>query len=913
MNKKRSLTLALLALSLGLAACGGKPGDTTRRSHSSTPNSGGQVTGELADGVFDYTAADQDTKTDILAHLEGYALRNHLAGIPLYDDASYEQFSQRIALPTTTYITNYGFGTFHGDLDASGKMYTGAIDEPVSEWKSYFHSYTTSDTGTFNYWDSTGADVADRSGMITSSYFDVDMNEAKNDYVWKAGLSMTDAPIMLSRTDNADGTHSFTEVTDSTVVANSTSKYWRVKLHTGAGYTYAVPSTSKHYSTYNGREIALEDYITPYWAMLSGRLSRWSGLSTDASGFEGVLSYVNSGSNSRAPFGVKGETGGSTTNLGIQINYDENALDFTFITPKTQSGAMLNLSSGLYSPIPYDFLKAIGGSKKFGVRGADATVTNNTTRNLDNIIVCGPYIPVYWQTNKSLVYKKNADYYNATDYHFDGVTEDVFTGTNADVTAYNAFLANKLDEVSIPSSQITNHKNDPHVYRTEGSTIIKMNINSCTDEEWDYYFGENGTIKKHAKTARWDVKPIMSNDDFLNGFFYAVDRETLAAQSGRNSALGYLSNAYMIDPNGKVPYRDSEKGKAVIGQYTEAAGNKYAYSPALAGELFSRAINTLLSQGSDVLNDGAKITLTCYYRYQDTIDNIGKYLKNSVETAFNTCQAAKDHKITLNLDLKVAGSNYTDCYNKMDEGIYDFAEGAISGNVLDPLNFMNTICTDSLAQGFCLNWGTITAKVDANDPLEYAGKVWSYDALWSAANSMTIVEKGVASTMGANAAVVDEVPFPSAPDYVVVNGIDEESWAGDSRYVSVVASYPPLTDKEGNSIWHFEYSDSYNAAILCSESTNFQSGYYLQSSAAEWVDYTEEGYGFIRLRILKSAIQDIAQQCSTSLGTDINYFAVQFSFSYTYTNSQGIEMEKITIVEAMGSLSDFSGLTPVTK
>ena len=835
-----------LASMLILTSCGGGGGSPAASSSASIETSSAEHTSsetssasssdtpreDLAEGVFNYSGADNQTRTELLAALESYAMQHHLAGIPLYDDASYQQFSNRITLKSEKYIPNYGFGVGESSLDPTKTMYNGMMpDTERAEWKSYFHDYTTVDSGTFNFWNSTGSDVSSRNGMITSGYFEVEMTSDKTDYQWKGGLSKTDAPIMLDAEGN-----------EIEYAEGATSRFWRIKLKTGAdGLKYTVPETSKWFGEFDGLDVALEDYLTPFKALLDNRLARWTELAQDSSGFAGVSTYVYGGKHDEEAW----------SKVGIQVNKEEGSMDFEFISPKTRSYAMTNLSSGLYSPVPASFISKIGGATRFGQRGTGA----DYTKVLDNIISVGPYVPEYWQENKSLVYKRNPRYYDIENIHYDGVSEAVFTGTDAEKQAYQAFLANQLDEVTIPSSFLKDHKNDPNVYRTLGSSILKMNVNSCTEEEWEYFFGENGTMSshRHKKDNYWDVKPIMSNDDFLDGFFFAIDRKTLAEDAGRNPAIGYLGNGYMMDPDGRQAYRDTDEGKGVVQEYIDAAGNDYCYNKALAQDLFNSAIHTLMDQGA--LEEDTEIELICYYRYQETIDNVGKDLKNSVEDAFNTCDAAQSFSITLNLNLQVAGTQYTDCYSKMDNGDYDFAEGAVVGNALNPLEFMNTVCTNAKSQGFCLNWGEITEKVNMDDPLMWDGMAWSYDALWSSANSFSIVESGVLREISSN------------PRYEF-----------DGTTIDLVSDYAELFDEWGEPLFEFGIvnKDAGRPALLYSTTSEITSGVYL--SADQYSFEAENGELRFKLNY-ESARSELAGQ---------NYFCIQYTLVYTYDDGTGL-------------------------
>ncbi len=641
------------------------------------------------------------------------------------------------------------------------------------------------------------------------------------------------------------------------------SKYWRVKLKTGDdGIKYSVAETSKFYSKYNGREVELEDYLVPFQTMLDNRYVRASELGQDSSGFEGVMEYM---------YGSK-----DWSKVGIQINEEEGSLDFTFITPKTMNYARTTLSSSLYSPVPQDFIKDIGGASNYGKYVANT----DYTKTLDNIISCGPYVPESWQSGTLLVFKKNDLYYNKDKYHFKGMTEKVFNGSNADKDAYNAFLKNQLDEVTIPTGELTNHGNDETVLRTKGSTVIKLNVNSCTQEEWEYYFGENGTIYPHKSSNYWAVKPIMSNDNFLLGCYFAIDRESLAKTAGRTAALGYLSNAYTQDPDAKEFWRDTAQGKAVLAPYIESAnGNEYGYSSATAQSYFSACVEEMIASGK--MKSGQKITLTGLYRYQDSIDNIGKWVKKYIEDNFNA--VSKKYDVTLTINLEVGGTQYTDTYTKMDHGEYDFAEGAISGNVLNPLEFMNTCATDDLAQGFCLNWGDITANVNEEDPIIYDDVAWSYDALWSAANASTVVNDGVVTPIAGSVKL-------------------EEGEDGDT--VDLTAVYPDMTDDEGEDVFSFEVSQFYIATAESTSALTYV--YYIDSKNYE----IEIANGELRIEIDKDAINSQAKKCAAKDGTTQNIFYAQCTLEYSYSDGSGNKTTKYKQIYAYANLSDL-GMEPV--
>ena len=93
------------------------------------------------------------------------------------------------------------------------------------------------------------------------------------------------------------------------------------------------------------------------------------------------------------------------------------------------------------------------------------------------------------------------------------------------------------------------------------------------------------------------------------------------------------------------------------------------------------------------------------------------------------------------------GTSWSDVYYyKMMLGQFDIGFGSISGNTLDPLNFLEVLKSDN-SSGFTLNWGLDTNATDLDHLIEYDEKLWSFDALWTAADHGAYVVKGANSPL----------------------------------------------------------------------------------------------------------------------------------------------------------------------
>ena len=137
----------------------------------------------LASGGYNYASLAGEeavnTRTEILGKLEKYAMDNHLTGITLFENGGYVKYHERVTLPTTNYITGYGFG-----LLSEGSVNADLATEENPAYKRYLHSASSSDPKMINARNDTGSQVSDLEGYITGSFWGTKMNATKDQYVW---------------------------------------------------------------------------------------------------------------------------------------------------------------------------------------------------------------------------------------------------------------------------------------------------------------------------------------------------------------------------------------------------------------------------------------------------------------------------------------------------------------------------------------------------------------------------------------------------------------------------------------------------------------------------------------------------------------------------------------------------------
>ena len=716
-----------------------------------------------ADGGYNF-ASDSEARTEILGKLEEYAMSNFLTGISLFENGGYVRYSKRVNLPTKNYITGYGFGLLsEGWLDNTWTP-------SVSANKDYYRSASSSDPLDINAWMATGSQVADLNSYISTSYWGtkIDPNDPTA-YVWYPILAAEgcEDPVAIDSKGNELKTDD-----DFTTAGKSIFKKWRVYVKTDE-ISYHMPegATAAMKSKFDGRKVALEDYEFVYKLLLTGatKLTRGTELASDTSyGFKGAYSYnlrtANYGGNTQDDYdkinaawnSMKADgTLGITTSNDVKGYTGKPYIQFEFVNPIDQFTAKYTLASNLYTPIPEEFMGTIGGS----ITDDDKTIANKNWvsgaqkfgrfdgDSIANRVIClGPYHLDYWTKSQETAFKRSDDWFevSSTRYRIPGVhIRIVEAATQKPDAIYQEFLQGKLDSTGIPSSRMSERLGTD--LQTKGDSTFKLNVNACTQERWnELFYGSNGKISH--QTTQYKVKPFMSNLNFLNGLFWSIDRPTFASKRGVNPSYNYFSDAYLSDPKNGVSYNTTQAHEdAVTGFGIDVEKEDYGFNKTKAINYFRMAVNELTSEGKLKFGSSAsnptKITLNIQWMYPSDEYEYGQDIGNNIMDAFNDpAVCGKRIKLTVKHAADQIWSQVY--YDHLMIGKFDLGFGAISGNSLNPLNFMEVLRSDN-SSGFTLNWGADTGVFDEAHPIVYNNKEWSYDSLWAAADHGSIVSQGL--------------------------------------------------------------------------------------------------------------------------------------------------------------------------
>lgn len=699
-----------------------------------------------ATGGFNFSVKTTAEKTEILGKLEKYAMDSHLTGITLFENGGYVKYrqtldngSERVHLPTTKYITGYGFGLLGEGQIMNPYSYT--TDKPDHLW--YLHTATAEDPKTINAYNASGSAVSDLFSYIASGYWSTKMNSTKDGYVW--------FPCLAKDKVNGQDFNYPIAVDDSTSTLHST---WRIYVKTAVDGLKFRTMSSEH-SSFDKNDVTIDDYMFAYQMLLTGscKQKRGAEMAGDTSyGIKGARAFYNRTKNST------GEQATNTFNsmvndksIGIQKGNDTNGdyLDLTLVNPIDEETARYTLSSDLVVPLKKAFVESLVNSGDY----VDAIVNkygqfDGTKSPVETTLCCGPYMLEEWDgagDSGRIIFKKNDEWNNIEPnrYKIKGVRMRVYTGAKEDENfIYTHYQNDKdLDSTGIPTKFLSQEKGQPGVFETEGDSTFKLNVNSCSQERWDELFGENGKIQKNCS---WEVKPWMSNEDFLNGLFYSINRKQFAENRGVKPSINYFANAYLTSPSG-TSYNNSQAHKDAVADYLGSDGFGYDYGKAV--QSFRAAVNSLVSKGKIVLGtkeNPTTIKIHIRWMYQSDIKEYGDDIKQYFESAFND-ESVCGGLVKLVVE-QAAVTNWEEVYNEwLMKGQFDLGFGAISGNTFAPLNFMEVLKSDN-SSGFTLNWGADTSKVDEYHPIVYNNgdgyKTWSFDSLWEIADHGGVTNEG---------------------------------------------------------------------------------------------------------------------------------------------------------------------------
>jgi len=444
----------------------------------------------------------------------------------------------------------------------------------------------------------------------------------------------------------------------------------------------------------------------------------------------------------------------------------------------------------------------------------------------------GPYKMVGYETDKSMRFVKNENWWGYTDGKHvyvdpvDGETYDMYMTTEIQTqvveeaaTRKMMFLKGQLMGYGLQTEDFAAYRNSEYIHFTPGTTIFFMILNGYTD-----VINEREANEGFDQTKE-DLQ-TMTLLSFRKAMAVTYDKELFCTtvSPARSGGYGIIGTGYIYDPVTGAQYRDTDQAKKVLCDFYSVDVSKFAsldeavdsitgYDPIAAKELFKQAFDEAIAAGYITDTDANGVsdqTVRIEYALSSDSDFMTKtinYMNEKVaEVTVGTPFEGK-------VEFYKSAPYGNDWSNKIKAGMSDTVLGGWSGSTMDPFGLSELYTDPSRAYDgawFDATKVPLTLTV-AGEELTTDLKSWS-DALNGA--TITIGEKEYNFGDG-QVAVEERLNILSAIEGVVLSTynyipmMQDASAALLSQQVYyVVEDYNPVMGRGGIAYMKYNYTES---------------------------------------------------------------------------------------------------------
>jgi ABC-type oligopeptide transport system substrate-binding subunit len=665
----------------------------------------GDVDVTLPNGFYNYKFADTELRHTFMAAAEDYLMHNMYGGIPLFASGSFNLYSSRLQLPVDEYVAVMGYGTSFATMsedDSTVKMDDGEFGE-VGEYT--YRTTVGANPGTFNQWLYDTSTDSDLMGVYMDALYTYVFNADKSGYEVVGSMASGD-PVPVD-----------SEILES---GKEVATTWEVTVRDDLEWYFHPDTDADFLATNPDATIDANDFIDTFKIAVDESWFR------AISGGGDFLAETSKIKNMQAY--IDGTVGWDEVGLSVKEG-DDLTLVFEFENDMSDWNVRYWLSSFVQSPINVEMYNYYQAKVDAGDLDSNPFGTSETT-----VAYHGAYYVSYYESGKVVRMEENPNFHSPDMYFFTGYTFSVITDAT---TIFNEFIAGKLEATGLPTPEVENYENDPRLRKVPGATTYRIMINGLETLE---------AAQELFPDVTWEPEPILANQYFKQAMFFALDRQTLAEDllKVRTTNMYYFSNAYLVDAELGVPYRQTEQGMSVG---ADLSPDTWGYNFDAATNYFKAALDEVLAAG--FYADAADATAADPYVITIELNNYADseswdlacgYIKTAFEDAF------QDDDRNIKVEVEIYTKDFPAIYyDYMMIGEFDLSVGGISGSTLDAASFLDTYSSDNRS-GFTLNWGIDTSVAEIEVRYEYAGEVyrelWAYDAICSALNGEVFLIDG---------------------------------------------------------------------------------------------------------------------------------------------------------------------------
>ena len=633
-----------------------------------------------ASGVYDFKFAPVDLKHQFFAAAERYLIVNQIGGIPLWASSSFNLFSDRMQLPTEGYDPVMGFGVAFSTMSQDDSTVIMDDGQPGEVGEYTYRTRLTENPATLNQWiyeDSISSDVI--TTFLDSLYF-FNYNSDFTGFELQPSMA-SDMP-----------TPSDSQEVFGTEVAN----VWSVPVRSGLVWT-------DHTGAEAG-DITAQDFLDTYK------------LAVDNGWFRAISGGGDFLNPAQEIVNMQEYVDGDVEWDEVGISVEGNSIVFEFIPLMSEWNVIYWLSGFVMTPINLDLYEEVGD--QYGT-SAETTSYNG-----------GFYLETY-EADRILRLKANPNFHNSNDAFYTGYTFEIINDPDI---AFQSFITGRLDATGLPASRFDEYQSYPGIRFAPGATVFRMNLNA------------HGTVESQREQfpdSTLIPEPILAYEDFRNALYFGINRQELAVDVQRTAepAQFYFTPAYLVDPAGGVPFRDTEYGATVLEGLSPST---QGYNPDAAKAFFDSAVEDAVAAGDYAEGDVIELQLVIQANSQGS--ELGaEYIEAELEELFY------NEGLDIGIDIVIQAEPFPNNYfNFIIPGETDMGFGGISGSTLDAAGFLDTF--NSLnTSGFTLNWGDDFDTTQANIEIEYVNpstgetlrEIFSFDAIQRLLTSEVELEDGM--------------------------------------------------------------------------------------------------------------------------------------------------------------------------
>lgn len=676
-------------------------GVTTERSRLITVVPEGEELIIYPTGFYNYQFASIELRHTFFAHAERYLMETMYGGIPMYANAGYALYSERLILPSDDYLPVMGYGNAFGEFTADDSTVLMEDGQPGQVGRYTYRHVVTSNPDTLLHWIYQDSVTSDMMYFFLGAPYYFYFNPEMTGYDVLPSMA-SDVPQPIDPELDPEG--------------RELSRTWQIPLREDLMWSYHPDTDTSNFPAGHD-EINAHDFIETYKLALS---ENWFRAITGGGDFTSAPQEIVN-----AQRFADGEV--DFDEVGLRA-VDDYTLEFDFVGDMSEWSVTYWMASFTMGPINLALYDEIG----------DAYGTSAETTAYS-----GAYIINYYEPDVIVRMTENPNFHDPDRFFY---TDHTFRIIEDDAIRFQEFLAGTLEAAAVPGAQFEQYQNHPQLRFIPGATTFRMTINSL------------GTVE--AQQAQFPgsafvPEPLLAHPEMREAFYWATDRQTITSDVmvTNTPMMYYFSQAYVVDAELGIPFRDTEWGEWVG---TGLGRDTYGFNEDLAASIFNDVITDFVNgnvEGFDPLYTGGTaenpIEINLQFTFQagvDTLVAFGEFLNDE----YSRILYSEDHHVyvSLTLDPVAFPDNY---FQRILIGNTDLGMGGIAGSTLDASSFLSIFADDRRSM-FVMDWGIDTST--PNIPITYTRpgeddpvtEMWSFNAIHRVLNGEVYVSGGAEAT-----------------------------------------------------------------------------------------------------------------------------------------------------------------------